>query len=59
MMDMGMYMYFWTGNQLTWLFYNAESTTGAQYFGGLICTFLVGVLIEALTYLRNYVYIKS
>ena len=54
-----MYMYFWTGTQLTWLFYNAESTSGGQYFAGLLCTFLVGVLIEALTYLRNYVYIRS
>ena len=56
---MMMYMYFWTGTKLNWLFYSAESETGGQYFAGLLCTFILGLLIEGLTYLRNYIYIKS
>ena len=57
--DMMMYMYFWSGTNLNWLLYSVESTTGGGYFAGLLVTFLMGFAIEALTFCRNYVYIKS
>ena len=58
-MMMMMPMYFWKGNSLTWLFYNATSSNGTQYFGGLILVFLFGIALEAVYYLRNYIYIKA
>jgi len=59
MMMMMMPMYFWKGTELTWLWYHLDSKTSGEYAGGLIVVFLVGVVIEAVTWMRNFVYIKS
>lgn len=56
---MMMYMYYWKGTELYWLFEGAESTTAGQYAGGLIVVFLFGIMLEGVTYLRNFVYIKA
>lgn len=56
---MMMPMYFWKGTELTWLWYHLDSSTPGEYAGGLIVVFLVGVVIEAVTWMRNFVYIKS
>ena len=58
-MMMMMPMYFWSGNSLTWLIHGWDSTTGGSYFAGLLVSFILGFTIEALTYVRNYIYIKS
>ena len=61
-MDMPMMMmpmWFSSGNDIYWLFRELHSTTSGQFAGGMIVTFIIGVGIEALTYLRNYVYIRS
>ena len=52
-MMMMMYMYFWTGTDVTWLFKNAESKDGAGYFLGLLLTVLLGVLVEGIITFRN------
>ena len=59
MMMMMMPMYFWTGTDLTWLINGWDSTTGGSYFAGLLVTFILGFTIEALTFCRNYLYVKS
>ena len=61
MMTMIMPMWFWKGyeDELTWLFHGVTSTTGGQYCGGLILTFLLGFVLEAIMYLRNYIFIKA
>ena len=59
MMMMMMPMYFWRGNEMTWLFYGVDSTTAGQYVGGLIVVLLMGIVLEGITYLRNYIYVKE
>ena len=59
MMMMMMPMYFWRGNEMTWLFYGVDSTTSGQYAGGLIVVLLMGIVLEGITYLRNYIYVKE
>jgi len=62
MMDMMMPMHFWSGyteNSLTWLFRDVTSDSTGDYIGGLILVFFFGILIEGVTYLRNFVYIRS
>jgi hypothetical protein len=59
MMMMMMPMYFWRGNEMTWLFYGVDSTTAGQYAGGLIVVLLMGIVLEGITYLRNYIYVKE
>lgn len=56
---MMMYMSFWSGTDLTWLIHKAESTSGGGYFLGLFVTLLLGVALEAITFLRNYTYVKA
>ena len=58
-MKMMMPMYFWKGKELYWLSRHFESTTAGEYAAGLIVTFLAGLVIQALSWMRNYVYIKS
>jgi len=58
-MMMMMPMWFWTGNDVYWLFKELHSTTNGEFAGGMIVTFIIGIGIEAITYLRNYVYIRS
>ena len=61
-MDMPMPMYFWSGyedNELYWLFGGLKTENSGDYAGGLIIVFLFGVLIEGITYLRNFLYIRS
>ena len=59
MMMMMMPMYFWKGNEMTWLFHGVDSSTAGQYAGGLIVVLLLGIVLEGLTYLRNYIYVKE
>ena len=61
-MDMMMPMYFWSGydvNELYWLFKDIKTENSGDYACGLIVVFLFGVLIEGITYLRNFLYIRS
>ena len=58
-MDMMMPMSFWKGDDLYWLSRHIESTTAGEYAAGLIVTFLFGLVIEALIWMRNFVYLKS
>ena len=58
-MDMMMPMYFWKGEKLYWLSRHLQSTTAGEYAAGLIVTFLFGLVLQALNWMRNYVYIKS
>ena len=58
-MDMMMHMHFWGGTDLTWLFYDVESTNSGSYIVGLLVTFLLAFTVELLTYARNYTYIKA
>ena len=58
-MMMMMPMYFWTGNDVTFLFKNIESKSDGDYTWGLICTFLLGFAIEFISYLRKYVHLKA
>ena len=58
-MKMMMYMSFWGGTDLRWVYYRIHSSDTATYVGGLIITFFLSILLEGLTYLRNYVYMKS
>ena len=59
MMAMDMPMHFTKGKSLTWLFHGVDSSTAGQYTGGLIVTLLMGIVLEGITYLRNYIYIKA
>ena len=58
-MMMMMPMYFWTGNDVTFLFKNVESKSDGGYTWGLIVTFLLGFAIEFISYLRKYVHMKA
>lgn len=58
-MPMMMPMYFWTGNEVTYLFKNITSDSTSGYTFGLICTFLLGLAIEFINYLRKYVHMKA
>lgn len=58
-MDMMMYMSFWKGDQLYWLSRHFESNTDGEYATGLIVTFIFGLVIEALIWMRNFIYLKS
>ena len=58
-MKMMMPMSFWSGTDLTWVYYRIKSTDSATYVGGLIIVFLLAILLEGLTYLRNFVYLRS
>ena len=58
-MGMMMYMSFWKGEKLYWLSRHYESDSAGEYAGGLVVTFLFGLVIEALIWMRNFVYIKS
>ena len=58
-MDMMMYMSFWSGTNLTWVYYRIQSDGTGSYILGLIITFLLAILLEGLTYLRNFVYLRS
>ena len=56
---MMMPMFFWKGDNLYWLSRYIESTTPGEYAAGLIVTFLFGMVIEALIWMRNFIYLKS
>ena len=56
---MMMPMFFWKGDNLYWLSRHIESTTAGEYAAGLIVTFLFGMVIEALIWMRNFIYLKS
>ena len=58
-MDMMMYMSFWKGEELYWLSRHIESKTTGEYAAGLVVTFIFGLVIEALTWMRNFIYLKS
>ena len=58
-MKMMMPMWFWSGTNLTWVYYRIKSDSSATYACGLIITFLLAILLEGLTYLRNFVYLRS
>ena len=53
-------MWFWSGyDGLYWLSKTTETKNSAAYAGGLVCIFVFGIILEGITWLRNYVYIKS
>ena len=61
-MKMMMPMYFWTGHEdaeFYWLSRHIETTGAGGYAAGLIVTFLLGLVLQALNWMRNFVYIKS
>ena len=58
-MPMMMYMSFWSGTDLTWVYYRIKSSDTGTYVLGLIITYLLSILLEGLTYLRNFVYMRS
>ena len=61
-MMMMMPMYFWTGweeGELYWLSRHIETKSNGEYAAGLIVTFLLGLVLQALSWMRNFVYIKS
>ena len=60
MMPMTMPMWFWSGyDGLYWLSKDIKTRESAGYAGGLVCIFAFGIILEGITWLRNYVYIKS
>ena len=59
MMPMMMPMYFWTGNDVTYLFKNLSSETAGGYAVGIIATFLLGIALELVSYLRKYIHMKA
>ena len=61
-MDMMMPMYFWTGwedGEIYWLSRHLKTTSSGEYAAGLIVTFLLGLVIQCLSWMRNFIYIKS
>ena len=58
-MMMMMPMYFWKGNDLYWLSRYIETDSAGGYAAGLIVVFAFGIILEAVTWMRNFVYIKS
>ena len=55
-------MYFWTGyedGEIYWLSRHIETTGAGGYAAGLIVMFLLGLVLQALNWMRNFVYIKS
>ena len=58
-MMMMMPMYFWNGNDVTFLFKNIESKSDSDYIWGLIVTFILGFGIEFISYLRKYLHMSA
>ena len=58
-MKMMMPMYFWTGNDVTYLFKSLTSETAGGYALGIIATFLLGFALELISYFRKYVHMKA
>ena len=58
-MKMMMPMYFWTGNDVTYLFKNISSDSAGTFMAGMIGGFLLAVLIEFVSYIRKYVHFKA
>ena len=58
-MMMMMYMSFWKGPKVTWLFKNLESETDGQYTLGLIVSILLGIILEAALAFRNGLQVKA
>lgn len=58
-MKMMMPMYFWSGNDVTYLFKSLTSETASGYALGIIATFLLGFSLELISYLRKYVHMKA
>ena len=60
-MMMMMYMWFWSDaeKELNWLFKNVVSDSGGEYFAGLLVTFLLAIVLEGITFARNYIYMKE
>lgn len=55
-MTMNMYMYFWSGNQMNFLWNNAKSNTTMQFILGLICCFIGSIIFELLQHYRTKLY---
>ena len=58
-MPMMMPMYFWTGNDVTYLFKSLTSDSAGGYTLGIIATFLLGIALELVSYVRKYVHMKA
>ena len=58
-MMMMMPMYFWTGNDVTYLFKNISSDSAGTLMAGMIGVFILAVLIEFVSYLRKYIHFKA
>ena len=58
-MMMMMHMYFWRGNDVTYLFENISSDSSSSYSAGIIVTFVLGVTIELISYCRKYIHMKA
>ena len=56
---MMMPMYFWAGNDVTYLFKSLASDSAGGYTLGIFATFFLGVAIELVSYLRKYFHIKA
>ena len=56
---MMMPMYFWSGNDVTYLFESIKSENGGGYIGGLVVTFILGFGIEFISYLRKYFHMRA
>lgn len=55
-MTMMMYMNFWDGNEMSFLFAKATSTTTGQFILGLVVVFVGAVLLELLNHFRSVLY---
>ena len=61
--DMGMMMmmpmYFWSGNDVTYLFKGISSDSTGTYVAGIIGVFVLAVVVEGVSYLRKYIHVMG
>ena len=58
-MPMMMPMHFWSGNEVTYLFKDIRSDSSSTFFLGVALTFLLGFVIEFVSFLRKYVHMLA
>ena len=58
-MMMMMYMWFWQGTEVTYLFKDIKSTSTGGYVLGLFCVALLAIILELLVYVQSQVKIKE
>ena len=52
-MMMMMYMWFWQGTEVTYLFKDIKSTSTGGYVLGLFCVALLAIILELLLYVQS------